>query len=261
MGNKIIRDRAQFVFYCIVVVTVYFGLSWSGEATKEKPLDELEEIIAVMDKHKIEMSDWTLYTRQHLNSWKKTGEYENELRLLKEKTTEFSWEPLLEDTQRGQKRALATRFSHDLNVTETLTYIIYPHNDQLHSYLIYNVHSTQKTPEKEWSLLSDVIESRLEELFTADTKIFTCVTGLSNDKLNFGLTEQADALLADFSAQTIEFLKEETFISISAYTNTWRNAITTNEQNMNLQVAIRAKQGLGGKTTVTIGTPIITTEY
>ncbi|UTW70831.1 YwmB family TATA-box binding protein [Anaerobacillus sp. HL2] len=115
---------------------------------------------------------------------------------------------------------------------------------------------------KHWNTLSSLVSTRYQDLFKNNTKIFTCATGIGNDKLNFGLYEQAEIILDEFSAQQIELLKEETFISVSAYTNTWNNLLTTNEQtNMNLQIAIRAKERLGGKTTVTIGTPIITTEY
>jgi hypothetical protein len=261
MGYRKIKDIMQVFFYCAVAICLYFGVNWSGEATGDKPFDDLQKILAVMDKHEIEVTDWTLYSREQLNNWKTSGEYDSEFNLLKEKTNQFEWEPLTEDPQRSQMKAVATLTHNDLGVTETLSYIIYPHNDQLHSYLIYNVHGTRQLSEAQWKTLLPITESRLEDLFHKNTKIFTCATGNGSDKLNLGLSEQADKLLADFSAQTIESLKEETFISISAYTNTWNNAIATNNQNMNLQVAIRAKERLGGKTTVTIGTPIITTEY
>ncbi|QOY37222.1 YwmB family TATA-box binding protein [Anaerobacillus isosaccharinicus] len=261
MGNKKRKDTLQVIFYCIILFSLYFGLNWSGEATDEKPFRELEKILEVMDKHEIELKDWTLYSREHLNSWNASGEYENELHELMIKTNEFDWQPLFDDDLKGQKKAVASLNHQDFGVTEMLTYIIYPHNEQLHSYLIYDINGTEKLAADEWKSISPVFSSRLEDLFTNNTKIFTCASGIGSDKLNFGLITQADRLLAEFSAETIESLKEETFISISAYTNTWNNAIATNGQNMNLQVAIRAIEGLGGKTTVTIGTPIITTEY
>lgn len=261
MGNKKRKDIMQVLFYCIILFSLYLGLNWSGEATSEEPFQELEKILEVMDKHKIELKDWSLYSREHLNSWNTNGEYENEFHELIEKTKEFDWQPLLNDDLKGQKKAVGSLTHQDFDVTETLTYIIYPHNEQLHSYLIYDIHGTKKLADNEWKSISPVLFSRLEDLFTHNTKIFTCASGIGSDKLNFGLITQADTLLAEFSAETIESLKEETFISISAYTNTWNNAIATNDQQMNLQVAIRAIEGLGGKTTVTIGTPIITTEY
>lgn len=261
MGNMKSKGFIQITFYSIILFSLYSGLNWSGEARSDQPFFELEKILEVMDKHEIELTDWTLYSREHINSWSNNGEFESELLLLKEKTSDFQWEPLFYDKQKDQQKAVATFTHHELGVTETLTYIVYPHNEQLHSYLIYDVHGTKKLSENEWQLLSSKLKSRLDYLFQENTKIFTCATGNGSDKLNFDLNEQADSLLADFSAQAIEFLKEETFISISAYTNTWNNEISTNSQKMNLQIAIRSKERLGGKTTVTIGTPIITTEY
>lgn len=248
------------ILYCIVLFSLYLGFSGSGEATSNEPFLELSQILQVMDKHNVELTDWTLYTREHLNSWQTSGEYENELALIQEKTTDFQWQPLTTDEHSGQIRAMATYTHHDLGVTETLTYIIYPHKEQLHSYLIYNIQGTKNFTEKQWNYFSQQIKDRLEDLFIDNSKFFTCATGIGNDKLNFGLLEQAEMLVAEFSAQTIEFLKEETFISISAYTNTWNSTVLTKNQDMNLQVAIRAN-GLGGQTTITIGTPIITTEY
>ncbi|MCD8502193.1 MAG: YwmB family TATA-box binding protein [Bacillaceae bacterium] len=53
---------------------------------------------------------------------------------------------------------------------------------------------------------------------------------------------------------------KKTFISLSAYTELWDTYIITNQKKMNLQVALR-NTGMGGETTITIGTPIITVEY
>lgn len=75
------------------------------------------------------------------------------------------------------------------------------------------------------------------------------------------LYSQANELVRAFSGVSVEELKEETFVSLSAYTELWEQAIYTGHQHkMNLQVALRT-EGLGSKTTVTIGTPIITSEY
>lgn len=59
-----------------------------------------------------------------------------------------------------------------------------------------------------------------------------------------------------------EVLKEETFVSLSAYNNEWDTGIAlVNGNNMNVQVALRQNPDLGQQTRVTLGTPIITTEY
>ncbi|OIJ21772.1 hypothetical protein BKP45_03485 [Anaerobacillus alkalidiazotrophicus] len=258
MGNK---NKLHIIFFGIVFFSLYYlGLSEKGEATVENLFSELNQIVDVMDKHDIELTEWTLYTRGQLNHWTEPGEYEKELKTIQQMLSHFDWEPL-KDYPKDQKKAIGTFIHHDIGVTQTLTYIVYPHNKQLHSYLIYEVQGVQTLSEKQLDSLTSVVLFRHQDLFNKNTKIFTCATGNGSDKLNLGLGEQAELLLKEFSAQKIEALKEETFISISAYTNIWNSSLTTTEESMNLQLAIRANERLGGETTVTIGTPIITTEY
>lgn len=260
MGNKNSRQKLQIIFYCTIIFILYIGLSSRGEATEEVPLAELSKITEVMDKQGIEMSNWTIYTREHLNSWENLDASKDELALIQNKTTDFKWESELTSDYHEQKKTIATKEHLGLEITETLTYITFPQNNKFYSYLIYEVQGKNYSEDMN-QVLSPIILSRLEDLFLTNTKIFTCTTGNGNGKLNFGLEELTNNILAQFSAQKIEYLKEETFISVSAYTNIWDNSITTNEKKMNLQIAIRANQRLGGRTTITIGTPIILTEY
>lgn len=53
---------------------------------------------------------------------------------------------------------------------------------------------------------------------------------------------------------------EPNFVSVSAFTNEWKESIKTEKHQMNLQVSLR-NAGMGEKLTVTVGTPIVTTEY
>lgn len=260
MGNSKTRQKFQIIFYCMIIFILYFGLSTRGEATEDEPLAELSEIAKAMDKQDIEMTNWTIYTREHLNSWESLAAAKEKLALIQSKTTDFKWDPEFTDNHNGQKKTIAKKNLLGLGITETLTYITFPYNDKFQSYLIYEVQGREFSKDMDQSL-SPIILSRLEDLFLTNTKIFTCTTGNGSGKLNFDLEQRADGLLAQFSAQKIEFLKEETFISVSAYTNIWNNTIITNNEKMNLQVGIRTNQQLGGQTTYTIGTPIITIEY
>lgn len=74
------------------------------------------------------------------------------------------------------------------------------------------------------------------------------------------LSLQVKQLLTAFNAQQIESLMEESFVSVSAYTGLWEEALSSQQQEMNLQIALR-KTGMGGQTTLVVGTPIITSEY
>jgi hypothetical protein len=263
MGMKNTSKTLQIIFYCTIVFILYLGVNTNGkatEATDSEPFAELAKIVEVMDKQGIEMTNWTLYTREYLNSWETLAAYQDELLLIQNKTTDFTWEPELISDQLGQTKTSAIRESTELGITEKLTYIVYSHNEQFQSYLIYEVLGEKFSGDIKQSF-APIILSRLEDLSLTKTNFFTRTTGNGSDKRNFSLEQQSEKILAEFSARKIEFLKEETFISVSAYTNIWNDTIKTNDEKMNLQVAIRENLRLGGKTTVTIGTPIITTEY
>lgn len=58
----------------------------------------------------------------------------------------------------------------------------------------------------------------------------------------------------------MESLNEQRFVSISGFTNDWDHSIKTKNGKMNIQISLRSA-GMGERTTVTVGTPIITTEY
>jgi hypothetical protein len=67
----------------------------------------------------------------------------------------------------------------------------------------------------------------------------------------------ASDLMEIFDAKEIEALKEDNFMSVSANSPMFSDSIG---RDMNLQIGIRS-EGLGGKTTIVVGTPIITIEY
>jgi hypothetical protein len=84
--------------------------------------------------------------------------------------------------------------------------------------------------------------------------------GTVGDKMDTALPKTANHLLSVFKAKEIEALKEETFMSVSANSPMFKGSIDDQRDNMNLQIGIRS-EGLGGKTTIVVGTPIITIEY
>ncbi len=142
---------------------------------------------------------------------------------------------------------------------EQIIYVAYPHKDQLKTYLIYVIEGENWEPE----LISDFapsIQSKIGTMFDKNPQIFSCAKGHLGGKIDGVLYNQALNILKDFSADPIESLQEEAFVSVSAYTENWKNSIPEKNKEMNIQKALR-NQGLGASTTVVIGTPIITSEY
>jgi len=73
------------------------------------------------------------------------------------------------------------------------------------------------------------------------------------------MLEMVQKYMSQLSAKEVEKLVEKNFVSISAYSPNLNNSLSLEgNRKMNLQVAMRS---LDNKTTITIGSPIITTEY
>ncbi|WP_198135826.1 YwmB family TATA-box binding protein [Pontibacillus chungwhensis] len=94
--------------------------------------------------------------------------------------------------------------------------------------------------------------------FQENTTTFTCVKADNNDKMNGVL------LLEKFSTRLeikkLQTITEPGFISVTGFTNEWNQALPYSDNGaMNVQYALR--QGMGAKTTLIFGTPIITSEY
>jgi hypothetical protein len=89
----------------------------------------------------------------------------------------------------------------------------------------------------------------------------TCIRGMYSDKLSVG--QQKGKILSIFrtlQAKELERLQDETVVSITGYTRSWKPFIALNGQKMNLQVATHRDTQSEG-TWITVGTPIITAEY
>jgi TATA-box binding len=229
----------------------------SGYAKDDKT-NEVAHIINVLNENGAKPDKWTMYFRGQLGFTSKGLGYLKQAEALKRNYPEFSWVVGKDDN--GHYK-MTGQFQHDdLGVTEKVTVITYPQKDQFASYFIYAVEGLVNINQN-WKDIQALIDDRIDDSVGGNPKIFSCVTGTYGDKMVVDLYSQANELVQAFSGVPVEELKEETFVSLSAYTEQWEQAIYTGHQNkMNLQVALRT-EGLGSKTTVTIGTPIITSEY
>ncbi|WP_227937049.1 YwmB family TATA-box binding protein [Alkalihalobacillus deserti] len=146
-------------------------------------------------------------------------------------------------------------------ITESLQFFVYPTPSQNGSthLVTYEVFGTNGSV-IESNIVDELVEERIHELDMEDSTTYVQIQ--ANDRsTSKDIEKRAQAWIHQLGAETVEALKEESFVSYSAYNPDWTPYIETNGTRMNIQVAIREKQGMGTGTTLTIGTPIITTEY
>lgn len=137
------------------------------------------------------------------------------------------------------------------------TYIIVIPDDSNYDYeFIFKLNGSAWNPSiVEYS--QEIITTMKNHFFTENVTKFSCLKTQPNDKIDNVIF--LENVLKNWNVQTLDEMKENDFVVLSGYTSRWETVIPTADKPMNIQLA--ARKGLGGKTTFTIGTPIIVTEY
>lgn len=215
------------------------------------------EIANVLLDNDVTINSWSLHTKEKMGFKSKTSGKTLTTSEIKQLLPGYTWEE--KEDHDGIVKNIGTKMDSKKGIKDTFTLITYPGNGRNSTYLIYNMQVSGFNQE-EWRTAYEHYKSQKTQIFTEHAPDFTCFRGVKDVKIEIVLYKEADKLLKAFSASKVEEVNEETFVSLSAYHKKWKANITTNNQRMNLQIALR-DTGLGGATTVTIGTPIITTEY
>lgn len=249
-------NKQIFVLLTFIFI-LFFQINNQGNSQITDSSEQLQQIVRIMNKNNIDVNEWTIYGREDSANYISKQDYEEKVKELKKLQPDFSWELSISDD--GKYKTVGINENQNSSLKEQIIYVAYPQKDQFKTYLIYKVYGEKWIP-KQWQKFSQTFQSKIGRMFDKNPLIFSCAVGQSSDNMEGVLYNQALNLLKEFSAKPIEALQEETFVSVSAYTENWKNSIPGKNEEMNIQIALR-NQGLGGSTTVVIGTPIITSEY
>jgi TATA-box binding len=235
MGKKHI-----LMLLCVTLIIFLYGFQAMREG--ESNQDKISQIVEIYDQNGIEVEEWAMYTRETLD----LASLKDAIAYIEGKLGSLEWE-------KNVDKAVTIIQNHAY--TERI--VVVNHGQKVQ--LMYEVKG-DKWNKKEWETLSKKIEEQIDDIFPLYPIIFSCVKGVFDDKIEGVLQKQAQRLLSDFQAESIESLNEGTFVSISAYNSKWNDALPTEKKKMNLQLGIRQDEK-SEKTTITVGTPIITSEY
>jgi hypothetical protein len=238
-----------------IIGIIGFIVLHAGNMTTVADADqELTTMASVlMDEH-ILIKEWSLYSRKELKDVKTKAGQEKLAAELQDKFPHWSWE----ETAEGQQESL-TATSVSSGYTEKIKITSSGKSGHLHTHVLYEVrgHSWDKRSE---SFLNEEWQNRLFDIFRGNSTTFSCIKGEINGKIGSSLPNYMNGLLEAFNAEQIEALQEDTFISTSAYSPLFSGKLNK-DHGMNLQLGLRKPDGMGGKTTIVVGTPIITIEY
>lgn len=219
----------------------------------KRELDLFTLAFGMQDKG-ILINEWALHAREKMERLQTIQEVKAFTNELKQKYPDWEWS--FQTTEQSWE-ALAV-IGDNGTMSETVKILSTPTKGQVQTYLIYEAKG--QGWKKDTQNLAAALNSRISEVFREKPTIFSCIQGEFNDKMNKSLLYTANQLLAAFNAKEIEALKEDQFISTSAYSPLFNESVETNGKEMNIQLGLRT-QGMGAKTTIVIGTPIITIEY
>ncbi|WP_157796566.1 YwmB family TATA-box binding protein [Bacillus sp. FJAT-45037] len=246
-----------FVFLLLGYSYVQSTISYASD----DHLRELESMLSWAEEEQLIVQDWQLRIREGQGRVKDQDAFLQHVHNLNKLLVDWNLSNVnVADTEWSMT---ATRPAPWGEGEEQLHVYAY---DQNGSYEIIHTYAWLGSSEDliEWEKMNDVLNERKTMFSMQQSPVFSQVTAVRTENSEYGkqsLIEEARLMLSDLGATEVESLNEETFVSVSAYNNVWTDAIVTNGQKMNLQLALRQEDTMGSGTTVTIGTPIITTEY
>jgi hypothetical protein len=255
-----IMGRKRIALYCICFVCLLFIGATSHSLANTQPqhpssLDALPQIVHVLQDENVTIHDWSLYAREQQTQTVSLEQVKKQADHLKVQYPEFKWTTQKEKTD---LRFEGVKTNKNLSTSEKITLLAYPRKNAYQTYLIYVVSGTNWDEAKWKNQISSTVQYQINQFIDNNGKIFSCASGDFGDKMDVVLSKKSERILKDLKAKPIEADHEKTFTSISAYTELWKEAIQSDRKRMNVQLGLRT---VDHRTTVTLGTPIITSEY
>ncbi|MFC0525257.1 YwmB family TATA-box binding protein [Pontibacillus salicampi] len=237
----------HFSIIVVILLCIQPQLFQTAQAVDGDEFLPLEDMLTFAEDYELNVSEWSLQMKRQI----KPEEVPHYVEALRDRYPDIQ-------KDESSKRVRLVLSNHHKNDMIIESFIILLAKDT-HSYaeVVYNV-TGENT---ELSTISDFFprfQAVKTGVFQENTTIFTCVKTDYNGMIDGVL------LLEEFSNRVkmkeLQTLNEEDFISVTGYSSQWTQAIPyENGTAANAQIALR--EGLGAKTTLTFGTPIITSEY
>ncbi|MCA0971014.1 YwmB family TATA-box binding protein [Halobacillus litoralis] len=225
----------------VVGALVIFGTGVYPQERADQ--SQLEQFAAFAEDEQLEVTSWTVTMKESIQQTK-SEEW------VTKASSFYKSEPILEKMANADKLTWQNKSGQ---VTETLSLII-PVDSNNSVERVYALNG------KGTASLSQKVEERKNlaksRLFSKNVTIFSCLKSEKNGIID-------DVLMYEkfrdvFNVETINEVTDNGWTSWSGHSKKWGQSLPILNDEMNVQFASRI---LGGRTNVTIGTPIITAEY
>ena len=227
----------------IVALSVVLFLVGYREMKPMSDEQKMESMIAAVEKNDAKVEKWSWLARE-TKTISNIHTFQKLLNDVKDKANIQKWE--LEQSPDGYKATSYKKFS---SYEERVVVTWSKENTKENTFIIFEVSGAKWDPK---------YIQKTNKIFSEKPIIYTCVQGALNDTIEGVLQNKTNQVLKDLSARAIEQVEERAFVSVSAYNKKWDDALSTNREKINVQIAIRSTDN---KDTIVVGTPIITSEY
>ncbi|MCH1626516.1 YwmB family TATA-box binding protein [Ferdinandcohnia quinoae] len=234
-----------------ISILVSFGLVigiYSNDPTESNKINDMIEVKEIADKNKINISSWKVYQRKELDTV-------NNFTDMKKKTNEimityknYDWE--LTDEEKNHHYVWnGKKNTNTSGLTEELKLTSYAKGGKYEIGMSYEVRgATLNNSHLDW----------IEKTFKEDENVFYTISGKLSE---IDIISVSEKILADSQGEVVEQLTEPSFVSISAFSKAFESElITKDNQKINMQIGLRVDDN-PNQIDVTLGTPIITSEY
>jgi hypothetical protein len=245
------KTKVLFSISLLVMMSLIAVLGSRLTAASGEP--DLIKIADAFQTEDILLEEWSFYAREHLVDLTTKTEVQEYVMELQQKFPDWNWSTS-KTSEKWEVTAVSPTSKHH---TEMLQIMATHTKQPVNAYIVYRVSGNEWNKEMESFFTEDQVKNRLSDIFRGKPTVFSGMKGSISDKMDKAVPTITSDLMEIFNAKEIEALKEDNFMSVSANSPMFSDSIA---RDMNLQIGIRS-EGLGAKTTIVVGTPIITIEY
>ncbi|SHM61822.1 YwmB family TATA-box binding protein [Gracilibacillus kekensis] len=236
----------KYLFLCFFTISSIVAIQLPHQFStnhSEYTGSELDDMIEIIDEQQLNLSNWqtTIKETQKINDIssfkKKLKGYQ--LNMV-ENDSNIKYQSNTQERGGINETVLIVRTSSEKN-----TYKI-----------IYTISSTDTTTEV-LDIYKNRVDSITKVLFTENAQIFSCVEAWKSGIID--IVCFIEFVKKSLDMTIIDEIKDSHFYSWTGFTPEWDESLIQDTEEFNIQIAVR--EGIGDRTTVTIGTPILINEY
>ncbi|SDC04042.1 TATA-box binding [Terribacillus halophilus] len=226
----------------VIIMLVGNGLESQG-AGRTDVSDDLNRMYSVLNSEGTEMISFEIMMRETI-SRDDVDTYLSELDKMGDSSEQ--------KTDKASKFVVHT--PHKQKTIDERILLVVPTDKEYQAELIYTISGTDWT-EKIHRYVQDLTTDAQLRFFTQDATKFACLKAGFGDKISGGVLFQN--VMEKLDVQPLTNMQDNVYTTTTGHT-TQLKASRSLADNMNIQLALHDGNG---QSTVTVGTPIITTEY